>query len=187
MDLGVWDHSMWKFLVLMLSSLVLSCTSVTVTVRAEAPAAIPKSKQWVFVVPQNDPYLKDVESALSRAGYLISGDVEKSDLVVEFKYSMEWEDRLSIKNEEKAMKTETLHPSSGYERVIILTSYETKQWKTDGSVKTKEVWRTSIESLGLSGDLKALFPTLIDAAIPYFGIDSKGAIDVSAAPRQGPQ
>ncbi len=53
--------------------------------------------------------------------------------------------------------------------------------KEQGNVKS--LWKTSITSTGDDGDLRSVFPDMLDAAAQYIGRDSKGSVTVKLQPQ----
>lgn len=64
-----------------------------------------------------------------------------------------------------------------YTSVILAGAYKTKDVLSTGG-KAKEVWRTSVSITEGSGDLRRVFPFLVETAKPYFGSNTKGIVEV---------
>ena len=135
---------------------------------------LPAKKDMVggeLVFQEYARYLKQV---LSAHGYREASDPEQAEIAVMLAYgiaagSMGSGTRLHRDAEGNVTGASTKN-ITGYARLIIIRAYDYKKYKES---KTEvQLWQTTIESNGSSGDLRRVFPVLIAASQPYIGTNT---------------
>jgi hypothetical protein len=63
-----------------------------------------------------------------------------------------------------------------YFRFVLLDAYDIASYQRDG--KLVQVWRTTVTSIGGSGDLRRVFPVMITAAQPFLGTNSGKKVEI---------
>lgn len=66
---------------------------------------------------------------------------------------------------------------TAYSRFAVITAYDYDQFKKDE--KEVQLWKTTITSVGMSDDLRRVFPVLLAASAPYLATDTGHKVYVS--------
>lgn len=178
-----------KIFLLPLMLLISSCsTPIYYSNKVDSISSTSEKASFIIV-----PGLKDVRETdlrfkefaevaargLEKAGYRRASSPKNTKLVVELSYSVsDPSTRTEYNYVQKTTKVsngfgQELGSVSGYvNEADDVTEYRRKVVIKAFNLNKTQAWETSVISTGSSGDLRKVFPFLITAAIPYFGVNT---------------